>query len=115
MKHIKKALLESLYDQTEPKVGFMRFNWEAIDDSQIDKIFEQIRSQLEQISVDISKLNNLKDSRKIMIITTEDRSEDIQNIFDYFQMPLDNMIFDTDQCDGQPDNYLKVNTTIIRN
>lgn len=111
MKHIKKILFESLYGS---KVGFMRFNWESCDDTQIDKIFEEIKSQLEQISVDTSKLKNLKDEKKIIIVTTEDKAYDIQTVFEYFKMPLENSIFDTSSTDECPDNYLQTKQTIIR-
>lgn len=112
MKRIKKLLIESLYGS---KVGFMRFCWESADETQIDRIVEEIKNQLEQISVDTSCLKNLKDEKKIIIVTTEDKAYDIQTVFEYFGMPLENSIFDPTEGEEIPDNYLQPNQTIIRN
>jgi hypothetical protein len=93
MKDIRRVIIESLYN---PRNGFMKFNWsESCDDMNIDKIFQEILDELDEISIDTSKIRNLRDDRKIIIITTEDHAVDIEKIFSYFGMSLDEKIFET--------------------
>ncbi len=103
---IRKTLKESLFGNTPPKVGFMEYDYSNINIEQFDDFFNTVRDQLNQVSVNTKVMRNLKDQKRIIIVTTQDKVDTIEDVFKYFNVPCVKSIFDTKPPnDNAQNNY----------
>jgi hypothetical protein len=62
---IRKVLNESLFgDNSEPKVGFMEYDYSDVDMEEFDNLFQTIKDQLDQISVDSKTMKTIPDQHQ---------------------------------------------------
>ena len=101
---IRNILNESLFGSEKPKVGFMEYDYSGVEFEQFDDFFEEIRKQLKQVSVDTKNMRNVKEQKRIIIVTTQDKAAAVQDIFAYYEVPCVKSIFDTQSPDVKAQN-----------
>lgn len=101
---IRKVLSESLFGEEQPKIGFMEYDYSGTDVSEFENLFKTLKDQLNQVSVNTKYMRDKKEQRRIIIVTTQDKAEAVDDIFSYFKIPCVKSIFDPQGPDEKAQN-----------